>query len=237
MGELHQRSSAALVGLADTEKVTRALDESDNRASWWPVGVRWKQTFGHRARQCLRPDSRAGSRRSLDRCSARGWRSARAGIPRRPAVADACNGGSWLAAGTGGPLQAPGTVHAADRQRRGHKLGQGLRRHGRPTDPSDPSCSGGRRPSGVNSTLRWPAPFASRTKTEPVSRRDDINGAFLYGYQSQAGPMNPSLLLAYRAHKRLAKVLRPARAIRPDVDARAARHLQRVTELVQGVRP
>jgi Phosphotransferase enzyme family len=66
----------------------------------------------------------------------------------------------------------------------------------------------------------------------PESRRDEINGAFLAGYESRAGAADPTLLLAYRVHKRLAKVQRSARALRPDGDARAARHLERVTELL-----
>lgn len=70
-----------------------------------------------------------------------------------------------------------------------------------------------------------------------ASRRDDINGAFLAAYEWHAGPMDLSLLLAYRVHKSLAKVLRAVRAIRPDGDVRAARHLQRVTELLRGALP
>lgn len=68
----------------------------------------------------------------------------------------------------------------------------------------------------------------------PASLRDDINDAFRAGYESRAGAMDLSLLLAYRVHKRLAKVLRAARAIRPDGDVRAAGHLELVTELLRG---
>ncbi|MDQ3576628.1 MAG: hypothetical protein M3443_03300 [Actinomycetota bacterium] len=68
----------------------------------------------------------------------------------------------------------------------------------------------------------------------PGSLPDEINGAFLACYESQAGPMDPSLLLAYRIHKRFAKVGRAARAIRPDGDLRAARQLLRVMELLAG---
>ncbi len=42
--------------------------------------------------------------------------------------------------------------------------------------------------------------------------------------------LEPSLLAAYRAHKRLAKALRTARALRPDGDERAERHLARAAE-------
>ncbi|MDQ4038192.1 MAG: hypothetical protein M3313_07560, partial [Actinomycetota bacterium] len=71
----------------------------------------------------------------------------------------------------------------------------------------------------------------------PLALREDINGAFLAGYEAQTGPMDPCLLLAYRVHKRLAKVLRAARAIQPDGDVRAARHLGRVTDLLDGTEP
>lgn len=53
----------------------------------------------------------------------------------------------------------------------------------------------------------------------------DIAPAFLEGYRESAGPLDPWLLAAYRAHKRLAKALRSARALRPDGDDRAERHL------------
>ncbi len=66
----------------------------------------------------------------------------------------------------------------------------------------------------------------------PGALRDDINDAFRFGYESVAGSMDPSLLVAYRVHKRFAKVGRAARAIRPDGDLRAAHHLARVTELL-----
>jgi hypothetical protein len=55
--------------------------------------------------------------------------------------------------------------------------------------------------------------------------RVGVNTAFQVGYESIAGPLDAALLVAYRAHKRLAKVLRTTRAIRPDSDVRAARHL------------
>ncbi|MEQ1907280.1 MAG: phosphotransferase [Vicinamibacterales bacterium] len=54
---------------------------------------------------------------------------------------------------------------------------------------------------------------------------DDIAPAFIAGYEESAGPLDPRLLAAYRAHKRLAKALRSARALRPDGDVRAERHL------------
>lgn len=52
-----------------------------------------------------------------------------------------------------------------------------------------------------------------------------IARAFVDGYQQTAGPLDTVLLAAYRAHKRLAKALRSARALRPDGGERARRHL------------
>lgn len=56
----------------------------------------------------------------------------------------------------------------------------------------------------------------------PVAR---IARAFVRGYETTAGALDPLLLRAYRAHKRLAKALRSARALRPDGAERASRHL------------
>jgi hypothetical protein len=70
--------------------------------------------------------------------------------------------------------------------------------------------------------------FEDRTSV-PV---EELNRAFLDGYQDTAGGLDPSLLRAYRAHKRLAKALRTARALRPDGDERAERHLARALECV-----
>lgn len=55
--------------------------------------------------------------------------------------------------------------------------------------------------------------------------REILSSAFLRGYADMAGPLEPHLLAAYRAHKRLAKAEKTAR--KPIVDAaeRAARHL------------
>lgn len=67
---------------------------------------------------------------------------------------------------------------------------------------------------------------------------DDIAPAFIRGYEESAGPLEPRLLAAYRAHKRLAKALRSARALRPDGDARAERHLGKaVAALAPALRP
>jgi aminoglycoside phosphotransferase (APT) family kinase protein len=61
---------------------------------------------------------------------------------------------------------------------------------------------------------------------------EELNRAFLGGYEEVAGALDPALLRAYRAHKRLAKALRTARALRPDGDERAERHLARAAECV-----
>jgi Phosphotransferase enzyme family len=68
----------------------------------------------------------------------------------------------------------------------------------------------------------------------PGALRDEINAAFRDGYEHRAGALDARLLIAYRTHKRLAKVLRSARALRPDGDVRAARHLERVRAVLTG---
>lgn len=60
--------------------------------------------------------------------------------------------------------------------------------------------------------------------------------SFVSSYRAAAGPLDERLLKAYRAHKRLAKVVRTARALRPDGDARAERHLKRASEALSGGR-
>jgi hypothetical protein len=59
---------------------------------------------------------------------------------------------------------------------------------------------------------------------------DELAANFIEGYEAAAGRIDSGLLAAYRAHKRLAKALRSARALRPDGDARAARHLARALD-------
>lgn len=68
----------------------------------------------------------------------------------------------------------------------------------------------------------------------PGALRHEINAAFQDGYEQRAGALDTRLLTAYRTHKRLAKVLRSARALRPDGDVRAARHLERVRAVLAG---
>lgn len=55
--------------------------------------------------------------------------------------------------------------------------------------------------------------------------RSAVAAAFVDGYEAVAGPLDAALSAAYRAHKRLAKALRSARAIRADGDRRAMAHL------------
>lgn len=50
--------------------------------------------------------------------------------------------------------------------------------------------------------------------------------SFVAGYEASAGGLDCRLLSAYRAHKRLAKALRSARALRADGDTRATRHFR-----------
>lgn len=55
---------------------------------------------------------------------------------------------------------------------------------------------------------------------------DAIADAFIGGYEETGGPLDEPLLQAYRSHKRLAKALRSARALRVDGALRAERHLR-----------
>ena len=61
----------------------------------------------------------------------------------------------------------------------------------------------------------------------------EINQAFRDGYESIFGPLNPTLLNAYRAHKRLAKALKAARAVRPDYQRRPKRNVIRALECLE----
>jgi hypothetical protein len=57
---------------------------------------------------------------------------------------------------------------------------------------------------------------------------DKLNQAFVDGYETCYGPLDPARLRLYRAHKRFAKVQRTACSLRPDAPARAAQHMARV---------
>jgi hypothetical protein len=54
---------------------------------------------------------------------------------------------------------------------------------------------------------------------------DRLGAHFLAAYESVSGPLDPELLSAYRAHKRLAKALRMARSFAAGGDVRAERTL------------
>jgi hypothetical protein len=62
---------------------------------------------------------------------------------------------------------------------------------------------------------------------------EQLAKAFLAGYESVAGRLEPRLLMAYRAHKRLAKAWRSARTVRPDGDQRAQRNLGRANDALR----
>ena len=64
---------------------------------------------------------------------------------------------------------------------------------------------------------------------------EEINGLFLEAYQSVAGPLDNDLLQAYRAHKRLAKALKAARALRVDGDLKAMRHIDFACRALTGI--
>ena len=61
---------------------------------------------------------------------------------------------------------------------------------------------------------------------------DELEDAYIAGAEAIGLSLDPQLLLAYRGHKRLAKALRSARAVRPDGDQRAEAHLGRALECV-----
>jgi aminoglycoside phosphotransferase (APT) family kinase protein len=65
----------------------------------------------------------------------------------------------------------------------------------------------------------------------------EINGLFLEAYQSAAGVLDNNLLQAYRAHKRLAKALKAARALRVDGDVKAMRHIEFACEALSAIAP
>ena len=56
---------------------------------------------------------------------------------------------------------------------------------------------------------------------------EQINRAFIAGYETLAGELRRDLLAAYRAHKQFSKALKAARSVRPDGETRAAKNLKR----------
>ena len=63
---------------------------------------------------------------------------------------------------------------------------------------------------------------AEGDRQAPMER---LERTLIAAYEAVSGPLDSVLLRAYRGHKRLAKAHRSARALAPDGDARAARHL------------
>ena len=71
------------------------------------------------------------------------------------------------------------------------------------------------------------ATFTGEFDFESDGDVDGVNSRFADGYAERHGPLDEARLGLYRAHKRLAKVYRTARSIRPDAHVRAARHLEK----------
>jgi hypothetical protein len=63
---------------------------------------------------------------------------------------------------------------------------------------------------------------------------DEINSAFLAGYENETGTLDRTLLRAYRAQKRLAMAAKVARAVRPDGDRKAERRVMRALRCLSG---
>jgi hypothetical protein len=57
----------------------------------------------------------------------------------------------------------------------------------------------------------------------------ELAAAVVDGFRSTGGELDPGRLALHTVHKRLAKVARTAAALRPDAEARATRHLDRLT--------
>jgi Phosphotransferase enzyme family len=64
--------------------------------------------------------------------------------------------------------------------------------------------------------------------------RTEVSEAFVAGYEEVAEPLDRQWLAAYRAHVRLRKVVKAVRAIRPDGDQRAERHLRDILDQLEG---
>jgi aminoglycoside phosphotransferase (APT) family kinase protein len=69
------------------------------------------------------------------------------------------------------------------------------------------------------------------TRVLPV---EELEAAYLAGAAAAGLTLEPDLLRAYRAHKRLAKALRSATSLRVDGDKRAEAHLELAMELLTG---
>jgi hypothetical protein len=74
------------------------------------------------------------------------------------------------------------------------------------------------------------ATFLVELETEPRAvPMAALEAAVVAGFRSTGGELDPARLALHTVHKRLAKVARTAAALRPDAEARAARHLDRLT--------
>ena len=56
----------------------------------------------------------------------------------------------------------------------------------------------------------------------------ELEAAAVAGFRAAGGRLDPDRLVLWTAHKRLAKVARTAAALRPDAEARARAHLDRL---------
>ena len=62
-----------------------------------------------------------------------------------------------------------------------------------------------------------------------------LKKTFLSTYESIAGPLNPTLLWAYRAHKYLARACKATQSVRPDGEERASKALERAFPIPAGL--
>lgn len=76
------------------------------------------------------------------------------------------------------------------------------------------------------------ATFTTEVELEAIDNRADVAASFQNGYRERYGPLDFRRLVAYRAHKRFAKVHRTAKAIRVDGDERAAVQLEAAVEAI-----
>lgn len=251
----HARFRDRLTVLSEAREPLRAVAEAGERRGWWDDGLAWERTFGrfdpgeqpyatmvfetsserqHISRVeafAARPDEAGGSQ-SLTRSRTLGWlRVSRfpfdPGLPtlRDVASQDAaavvryqpsrrCTLRVATTAGTRFVKVFPdgraARIHADglrlwDAARRG-RLGFAVALPDR-CEPSTRSV--------------WQSPVAGQKE------------AFVEGYEEVAGRLDGVVLRAYRSHKRLAKALRTARALRPDGDARAQRHLASAVDCLE----
>lgn len=73
------------------------------------------------------------------------------------------------------------------------------------------------------------ATFLTEAESKGFGRYDTgkIKQAFLAGYESVAGPLNPTLIAIYCIQRRFAKALHASKAVNPDGERRVKHHLKR----------